>query len=38
VLSVNGRDVAETLVGEGLAVAFHCGATRCPPMPRPWCS
>lgn len=37
VLSVNGVDVAETLVSEGLAVAFHCGAESCPPMPRPWC-
>lgn len=38
VLSVNGRDVADTLVAEGLAVAFHCGTTSCPRMPRPWCS
>ena len=37
VLSVDGRDVAETLVGEGLAVAFHCGVSSCPPLPRPWC-
>lgn len=37
VLSVNGQDVADTLVREGLAAAFHCGATSCPPLPRPWC-
>lgn len=36
-LTVNGADVADTLVGEGLAVEFHCGLTKCPPMPRPWC-
>ena len=38
VLSVNGRDVADTLVAEGLAVAFHCGTTSCPRLPKPWCS
>lgn len=37
VLSVDGRDVATTLIGEGLAVAFRCGTTYCPPLPRPWC-
>lgn len=37
VLSVDGTDVAQTLIGEGLAVAFHCGSTGCPPLPRPWC-
>jgi micrococcal nuclease len=37
VLKVDGRDVGETLVAERLAVRFRCGATGCPPMPRPWC-
>lgn len=37
VLRVNGRDVATTLIAEQLAVPFHCGATSCPPVPRPWC-
>ena len=38
VLVIDGRDVASTLVAEGLAVEFHCGTTSCPPMPRPWCN
>ncbi|WP_457939808.1 thermonuclease family protein [Mesorhizobium sp. 10J20-29] len=37
VLSVDGRDVGDTLVSEGLAVRFVCGSTRCPPTPKPWC-
>ncbi len=37
ILKINGEDVAETLIGEGLAAEFHCGATTCPPLPRPWC-
>ncbi|QIE44011.1 thermonuclease family protein (plasmid) [Rhodobacteraceae bacterium SC52] len=37
VLRVDGRDVGDILIAEGLAVAFHCGATSCPRMPRPWC-
>jgi endonuclease YncB( thermonuclease family) len=36
-LRVNGVDVGSTLVGEGLAVRFTCGATSCPTLPRPWC-
>ncbi len=36
-LSVDGRDVGRTLIAEGLAVSFICGATGCPPTPRPWC-
>jgi endonuclease YncB( thermonuclease family) len=36
-LRVNGVDVGATLVGEGLAVRFVCGATSCPALPRPWC-
>jgi endonuclease YncB( thermonuclease family) len=36
-LRVNGVDVGSTLIGEGLAVRFACGATSCPTMPRPWC-
>jgi endonuclease YncB( thermonuclease family) len=38
VLKANGRDVGATLIAEGLAVPFQCGATRCPPTPRPWCN
>ncbi len=37
VLRTHGRDVAEILIGDGLAVPYHCGATSCPPLPRPWC-
>jgi len=33
----NGVDVGTTLVSEGLAVRFVCGATSCPRLPRPWC-
>lgn len=36
-LTVDGRDVGQTLITEGLAVPFVCGATGCPPTPRPWC-
>ena len=36
-LSVDGRDVGEILISEGLAVSFVCGDTSCPPTPRPWC-
>lgn len=36
-LTVDGRDVGETLIDEGLAVSFICGASGCPPTPRPWC-
>jgi endonuclease YncB( thermonuclease family) len=36
-LRANGRDVAGTLIAEGLAVPFHCRGTGCPPTPRPWC-
>ena len=36
-LQVNGVDVGATLIGEGLAVRFICGATSCPTLPRPWC-
>jgi endonuclease YncB( thermonuclease family) len=37
VLTANGRDVGAILIAERLAVPFQCGATRCPPTPRPWC-
>lgn len=37
-LLVNGRDVSQTLISEGLAVRFQCGSTSCPPTPRPWCT
>ena len=36
-LRVNGVDVGSTLIGEGLAVRFTCGATNCPKLPRLWC-
>jgi micrococcal nuclease len=38
ILRVDDRDVGDILISEGLAVAFVCGATRCPPTPKPWCS
>ena len=37
-LRAGGRDVGSILKDEGLAVAFVCGGTSCPPTPRPWCS
>jgi endonuclease YncB( thermonuclease family) len=37
VLKARGEDVAAILIREGLAVAFHCSGTGCPPTPRPWC-
>lgn len=33
VLSVNGRNVGDTLIAEELAVPYTCSATRCPRMP-----
>ncbi|MEY9198425.1 micrococcal nuclease [Sinorhizobium fredii] len=36
-LEVDGRDVGDILISEGLAVSFTCGSTSCPPTPRPWC-
>ena len=37
VLRVDGRDVGDVLIAEGLAVPFVCGDTSCPPTPKPWC-
>ncbi|RWN44689.1 MAG: thermonuclease family protein [Mesorhizobium sp.] len=37
-LFANGQDVGDVLIAEGLAVPFVCGATSCPPTPRPWCA
>lgn len=37
ILHVDGKDVAEMLINEGLAVSFRCGPTQCPKLPRPWC-
>ncbi|WP_431319861.1 thermonuclease family protein [Rhizobium sp. YTU87027] len=37
VLYAGGHDVSSIMIGEGLAVPFVCGGTRCPPTPRPWC-
>jgi endonuclease YncB( thermonuclease family) len=36
-LMADGKDVGSVLITEGLAVRFVCGATHCPPLPRPWC-
>ncbi|MGR9197528.1 thermonuclease family protein [Rhizobium leguminosarum] len=36
-LLVDGKDVGDILISEGLAVPFICGETGCPPTPRPWC-
>lgn len=36
-LRIDGVDVGSTLIDEGLAVRFICGATSCPVLPRPWC-
>jgi endonuclease YncB( thermonuclease family) len=36
-LRSHDRDVGAILIAEGLAVPFVCGATHCPPTPRPWC-
>ncbi|MBX3582808.1 MAG: thermonuclease family protein [Rhizobiaceae bacterium] len=38
ILRVDGRNVGDILISEGLAEPFICGATSCPPTPRPWCS
>ena len=38
VLRVDGRDVGDILISEGLAARFICGARSCPPTPRPWCA
>lgn len=37
VLRVDGHDVGDILIAEGLAARFRCGRTSCPPTPRPWC-
>ena len=36
-LFVDGQDVGQTLIGEGLAVPYRCGRTSCPPRPQAWC-
>jgi endonuclease YncB( thermonuclease family) len=36
VLKARGRDVGATLIREGLARSYVCGATSCPPR-SPWC-
>lgn len=38
ILRVDGRDVGDILISEGLAVPFVCGARSCPATPRPWCA
>lgn len=37
ILRADGRNVGDILISEGLAVPFVCGASGCPPTPRPWC-
>lgn len=37
ILRVDDRDVGDILISEGLAVRFVCGASKCPPTPKPWC-
>jgi endonuclease YncB( thermonuclease family) len=36
-LSVRGHEVGTTLIGEGLAEAYVCGKTSCPPR-KDWCA
>ena len=36
-LRIDGADVGRTLIAESLAARFVCGASSCPPLPRPWC-
>lgn len=36
VLRVEGRDVAQIMIGEGLARSYICSGTRCPPR-QSWC-
>ncbi|WP_425471887.1 thermonuclease family protein [Ruegeria sediminis] len=36
-LYVDGQDVGSSLISEGLAVRYICGATSCPLRPRNWC-
>jgi endonuclease YncB( thermonuclease family) len=36
-LAANGTDVGVTLIADGMAAEFHCSATKCPKLPRPWC-
>ncbi|MGI3163903.1 SH3 domain-containing protein [Pseudooceanicola sp. 200-1SW] len=36
-LLVDGVDVGKILMREGLAVAYRCGRTSCPPRPQSWC-
>ncbi|WP_349963474.1 thermonuclease family protein [Rhizobium sp. ZPR3] len=37
ILKVDGKEVGQTLIAEGLAVSFVCGRTGCPSTPSPWC-
>lgn len=38
VLKLDGRDVGNILISEGLAVSYVCGRTSCPPRPGNWCN
>jgi len=32
-LSLNGKNIGDTLIAEELAVLYVCSARKCPPMP-----
>lgn len=36
-LTIDGVDVGDVLMSEGLAVPYLCGTTSCPRKPEPWC-
>jgi len=36
-LKVDGHDVGEVLIAEGLAARYRCGRYSCPPAPGNWC-
>lgn len=36
-LLVDGRNVGDILIGEGLAARYRCSPTSCPPPPGNWC-
>lgn len=38
ILSVDGQDVGDILITEGLAAPYQCGRFGCPPRPGDWCS
>lgn len=36
IVRIDGRNICDVMIDEGLAVAFTCEGTSCPPMPK-WC-